>query len=68
MYFVGIDIGALTVKAVVLDGSNAMVASDLARSRHDSRQVAARLVEGMLAREGIALAEVGYTVSPATGG
>jgi predicted CoA-substrate-specific enzyme activase len=62
MYFVGIDIGALTVKAVILDGSGTVAASDLARSRHDSRRVAARLVEGMLVREGIAIAEVGYTV------
>jgi predicted CoA-substrate-specific enzyme activase len=62
MYFVGIDIGALTVKAVVLDGAGAVVASDVVRSRHDSRQVAAQLLEGMLAREGIATEEVGYTV------
>ena len=53
MYFVGIDIGALTVKAVVLDGAGMVVASDVVRSRHNSRQVAARLVEGILAREGI---------------
>ncbi|MBC8248293.1 MAG: 2-hydroxyglutaryl-CoA dehydratase [Anaerolineales bacterium] len=62
MYFLGIDIGALTVKAVVLDGAGAVIASDLARSRHDSRQVAARLVEGMLVREDISAGEVGYTV------
>ncbi|MBM4464804.1 MAG: 2-hydroxyglutaryl-CoA dehydratase [Chloroflexi bacterium] len=62
MYFVGIDIGALTVKAVVLDGTGMVIASDLARSRHDSRQVAARLVEGLLVREGIAAEDVGYTV------
>jgi predicted CoA-substrate-specific enzyme activase len=62
MYYVGIDIGALTVKAVVLDQGGAVVASDLVRSRHDSRQVAARLVEGMLIREGIAAGKVGYTV------
>ena len=62
MYFVGIDIGALTVKAVVLDGAGNVVASDLVRSRHDSRQVAARLVEGLLEREGVAADDVGYTV------
>ncbi len=59
MYFVGIDIGALTVKAVVLDRAGAVVASDVARSRHDSRQVTARLVEGMLVREGIAISSPG---------
>lgn len=62
MYLVGIDIGALTVKAVVLDGGGVVVASGVVRSRHDSRQVAARLVEGMLVREGIAADDVGYTV------
>jgi len=62
MHFVGIDIGALTVKAVVLDGAANVVASDLVRARHDSRQVAARLVDGLLIRGGIAAEEVGYTV------
>jgi len=70
MYFVGIDIGALTVKAVAVDEAGAVVASDLVRARHDSRQVAAQLVEGMLARGGIATSSpdeggkegVGYTV------
>jgi len=62
MYLVGIDIGALTVKAVALDGAGVVVASGVVRSRHDSRQVAARLVEGMLVREGIAADDVGYTV------
>ena len=62
MYLVGIDIGALTVKAVVLDGAGKVVASDLVRSRHDSRQVAERLVEGLLEREGVAAGDVGYTV------
>jgi len=70
MYFVGIDIGALTVKAVALDEAGAVVASDLVRARHDSRQVAAQLVEGMLVRVGIATSfpdggdkgGVGYTV------
>lgn len=60
MYFVGIDIGALTVKAVALDEAGAVAASDLVRARHDSRQVAERLVEGMLARAGISA--VDYTV------
>ena len=62
MYFVGIDIGALTVKAVALDEAGAVVASDLVRARHDSRQVAARLVQAMLVPESIAAEEVGYTV------
>ncbi len=62
MYFVGIDIGALTVKAVVLDGAGKVVASGLVRSRHDSRQVAERLVHGMLDREGIVSQDVSYTV------
>lgn len=62
MYFVGIDIGALTVKAVVLDQGGTVVASDLVRARHDSRQVAAQLVERMLARKGITAKEVSYTV------
>jgi predicted CoA-substrate-specific enzyme activase len=62
VYFVGIDIGALTVKAVVLNGTGTVVASDLVRSRHDSRQVAERLVEGLLEREDVAADEVGYTV------
>jgi len=67
MYLVGIDIGALTVKAVVLDGGGVVVASGVVRSRHDSRQVAARLVEGMLVREGIAADDVGYTVATGYG-
>jgi predicted CoA-substrate-specific enzyme activase len=62
MYFVGIDIGALTVKAVVSDAAGTLVASGLVRSRHNSRQVATQLVEEMLARGGIAAEEVGYTV------
>jgi predicted CoA-substrate-specific enzyme activase len=62
MYFLGIDIGALTVKAVVLDEEGKLVASGLVRSRHNSRQVAAQLVEGILAREGIGSGAVGYTV------
>lgn len=70
MYFVGIDIGALTVKALVLDGDGTVVASDLVRARHDSRQVAGRLVDEMLVREGIPTSPpgrggkggVGYTV------
>jgi predicted CoA-substrate-specific enzyme activase len=62
MYFVGIDIGALTVKAVVLDGSGTVLASDLVRARHDSRQVAAQLVEAMLVRQGLTAGEVVYTV------
>jgi len=70
MYFVGIDIGALTVKAVVLDEEGKLVTSGLVRSRHNSRQVAVRLVEGMLARQDIATSPprrggkggVGYTV------
>jgi predicted CoA-substrate-specific enzyme activase len=62
MYFVGIDIGALTVKAAVLDGTANVVSSDLVRARHDSRQVAARLVDGLLIRGGIAAEDVSYTV------
>ncbi len=62
MFFVGIDIGALTVKAVVLDGAGTVVASDVVRSRHDSRRVAAKLVEGLLVQEGINTHEVGYAV------
>ncbi len=34
MYFVGIDIGGLTGKALVLDEAGAVVASDLVRARH----------------------------------
>jgi len=62
MYFLGIDIGALTVKAVVLDEQGKLLASGLVRSRHNSRQVAAELVESLLAREGIANEKVAYTV------
>ena len=62
MCFVGIDIGALTVKALVLDGDGTVVASDVVRARHDSRQVATELVEEILARGGLAAEEVDYTV------
>ncbi len=62
MYFVGIDIGALTVKAVVLDEQEKVIASGLVRSRHNSRQVAVQLVESLLAGKDIAHDEIGYTV------
>ena len=62
MYSVGIDIGALTVKAVVLDEQKEVVASGLVRSRHNSCQVATQLVESLLAEKGIAHDEIGYTV------
>jgi len=52
----------LTVKAVALDEAGTVAASDLVRARHNSRQVAARLVEGMLVREGISAEDVDYTV------
>jgi predicted CoA-substrate-specific enzyme activase len=62
MCFVGIDIGALTVKALVLDGDGTVVASNVARARHGSSQVAARLVDEMLVGENIPTEGVSYTV------
>jgi predicted CoA-substrate-specific enzyme activase len=60
----GVDIGSTTSKAVLLDASGALVASRLARTGHQPREVAARLRGELLAAAG---AEGGEVRTVATG-
>lgn len=66
-YFLGIDIGSLTTKAVILDPGGRMVTSGFARSGYQSRETALQLVKSLLAGANIDDGQVRYTVATGYG-
>jgi predicted CoA-substrate-specific enzyme activase len=61
-YFLGVDIGALTVKAVLLDVGQQIRGRAVAPAGYGGQEAAQSLVRRLLDEEGIAAAEVAYTV------
>jgi predicted CoA-substrate-specific enzyme activase len=57
MHFLGVDIGALTVKVVLIDQARNVVGREVARAGYSGRDTAARMVEELRQRHDIA-----YTV------
>lgn len=61
-YFLGIDIGSLTVKAVVLDSSSHVQARGVLPAGYGGQEAATTLVARLLQEQGLASAEPTYTV------
>jgi len=61
-YFLGIDIGSLTVKAVLLDADRRLLGSGVVPAGYGGQEAAATLVGRLLDERGLAPAEVAYAV------
>jgi predicted CoA-substrate-specific enzyme activase len=61
-YFLGVDIGSLTVKAVLVDTSQQMRGRGVAPAGYGGQEAAESLIKRLLNEEGVATAEVAYTV------
>lgn len=66
-YYVGVDIGSLTTKVVLLDGSGALVGRATGRSGYSGRDVATRLMDQLLQDHGLQEDDIGYTVATGYG-
>jgi predicted CoA-substrate-specific enzyme activase len=61
-YFLGVDIGSLTVKAVLVDTNQQMRGRGVAPAGYGGQEAAESLIKRLLNEEGVATAEVAYTV------
>lgn len=61
-YFLGVDIGSLTVKAVLLDTAGQVRGRAVAPAGYGGQEAAEGLIKALLGKQGIAAAEVAYTV------
>jgi predicted CoA-substrate-specific enzyme activase len=62
LYFLGVDIGSLTVKAVLLDSRQQIRSRGVAAAGYGGQEAAESLVKRLLDEQGVATAEVAYTV------
>jgi predicted CoA-substrate-specific enzyme activase len=67
MYFLGVDIGSLTVKVVLLGGDGKILASGVNRAGYRGQEAAGALVGTILADQGIPSTEIAYTVATGYG-
>jgi predicted CoA-substrate-specific enzyme activase len=61
-YFLGVDIGSLTVKAVLLDTGQQIRGRGVAAAGYGGQEAAGSLIQRLLSKEGIAPAQIAYTV------
>jgi predicted CoA-substrate-specific enzyme activase len=61
-YFLGVDIGSLTVKAVLLDAGQQLRCRGVVPAGYGGQEAAESLIKRLLGEAGIAPAEVAYTV------
>lgn len=66
-YFVGVDIGSLTTKAVLIDEQRLIIGQSFSRSGFAGKEVALRLVGGLLAKAGLEPGQVSATVATGYG-
>ncbi|MDY6907168.1 MAG: acyl-CoA dehydratase activase [Chloroflexota bacterium] len=65
-YFCGIDIGSVTAKMVVIDDGE-LILHHVIPSGHNYREAAVKGMEGLLAKGGLSLDDIAYTVSTGYG-
>lgn len=65
--YVGVDIGSLTVKVVLIDQEARIVAHDTARAGYSGREVAVKMVAKLLTESGLGREDVGGTVATGYG-
>ncbi|MHA2091379.1 MAG: acyl-CoA dehydratase activase [Candidatus Kariarchaeaceae archaeon] len=64
MFCLGVDIGSITAKAVILDTETREIKGwDLLLSGYDTKETAKQLVDNLLQKLGIDLSEIDYTIS-----
>lgn len=61
-YFLGVDIGSLTVKAVLLDGGRQVQGTSVAPAGYGGQEAAESLIQRVLGQQDVAATEVAYTV------
>jgi predicted CoA-substrate-specific enzyme activase len=61
-YFLGVDIGSLTVKAILLDTGQQMRGRGVAAAGYGGQEAADSLIQRLLSEQGMAPAQVAYTV------
>lgn len=66
-YYLGIDIGSLTTKAVVLDPEGRLLTSGFVRSGYQSRETGLQLIKNLLAAAGIDKGQIRCTVATGYG-
>jgi len=66
-YYLGIDIGSLTTKVVLVDDTGAVAARAADRSGYSGRRVAERLVEEILKEKGLDKKDISATVATGYG-
>lgn len=65
--FLGIDVGALTTKALVVDGEGRILGFEIIRTGANSREAALKVYSQLLSKLGLRGGEVKYTVSTGYG-
>ena len=64
MYSLGIEIGSITAKAVILDVENySIVGSNLMPSGYNTKDTAKKLVSDLLSQVDLSLDDISYTIS-----
>ena len=66
-YFLGVDIGSLTVKAVLLDAGRQVQGTAVAPAGYGGQEAAESLIKRVLGQQDIAATEVAYTVATGYG-
>ncbi|MDQ7094511.1 acyl-CoA dehydratase activase [Desulfosporosinus sp. PR] len=66
-YYLGVDIGSLTVKIVLLNRAKEILGQSVARAGYNGRDVANRLIEQLLAQTGLSASEISVTVATGYG-
>ena len=66
-YYLGVDIGSLTTKVVLLEPGGRLVARAVQRSGYRGREVAEKLIAGLLGKTGTSRGEIRATVATGYG-
>lgn len=66
-YFMGVDIGSLTVKVVLIDGEGRMLGSAVGRSGYRGKEIAKELVDRVLSEQGLTREQLAGTVATGYG-
>lgn len=66
-YYIGVDIGSLTTKVVMVNGDGGMVGRATGRSGYSGKDVAGKLTAGLLSEKGLSDTDVAATVATGYG-
>ena len=66
-YFMGVDIGSLTVKVVLIDGEGRVLGSAVDRSGYRGKEIARELVDKVLSEQGISREQLARTIATGYG-